>query len=100
MLTGSSNKSPVSSSRSATWYKCKGTVLVLLPLHSIRALASLLLSTSNNVDQLKARLQFGYDAADEARGLVAEERYQEAKRAFADALNMGRRPAIALQELL
>lgn len=63
------------------------------------ALTSFLLSTNGNVDQLKQRLQFGYDAADEARNFLAEEQYKEAAQSFADAFNLGRKPALALQEL-
>ena len=63
------------------------------------AALSILLSSSANVDQLKARLQMGYEAAAEARAFVTDQDYGQAKVAFSDALNLGRRPAISIQEL-
>ena len=63
------------------------------------AVVSFFLSANQNVDLLKQRLQFGYEAADEARSFLQEKKYQEAAASFADALNLGRKPAIELQEL-
>ena len=63
------------------------------------AVWALLLASNKNVDFLKVRLQFGYDAAQEARSFVQDEEYQKAAASFADALNLGRKPALALQEL-
>lgn len=50
------------------------------------------------VEQLQMRLQMGYEAADEARSLLEDKQYQQASSAFMDALNLGRKPALALQE--
>ena len=59
-----------------------------------------LAASSVNVDQLKLRLQMGYDGTEEARGLVAQEKYAQASRTYADALNLGRKSALAWQEIM
>jgi hypothetical protein len=55
--------------------------------------------TDPKLNFLKQRLQFGFDAAQEARSLVEEKQYTKAARSFADALNLGRKAALELQEL-
>ena len=52
-----------------------------------------------NVEQLTLRLEMSYEATDEARGLVADQKYTEASHAYADALNLGRKSALAFQEI-
>ncbi|CAB9506304.1 expressed unknown protein [Seminavis robusta] len=69
-------------------------------MHSLGALfAVLLASNSNNVEFLKQRLLIGYDAAAEATSFLEDQEYEKASRSFADALNLGRKPALKLQEL-
>lgn len=52
-----------------------------------------------DVEQLTLRLEMSYEATDEARGLVANQKYTEASQAYADALNLGRKSALAWQEI-
>jgi len=64
----------------------------------------LLFATDNNsnnveIEQLQMRLQMGYEAADEARSLMQDKQYKQASSAFMDALNLGRKPTLALQEI-
>jgi hypothetical protein len=65
------------------------------------AIVSVLLSTpnGNKIQQLTTRLQFGKDAAQEARDFLQDKQYKQAAAAFADALNLGRKPALTLQEI-
>jgi len=41
----------------------------------------------------------GYAATEEAKALLQDEKYSDAALCFADALNLGRKPALALQEI-
>jgi hypothetical protein len=54
---------------------------------------------TKQVEQLKQRLQLGYEATEEAREYVAAQEFSQAADAFMDALNLGRKSALALQEL-
>ena len=69
---------------------------------ALGAIVSLSLAATGggpNVEQLKLRLEMSYEATDEARGLVVDQKYTEASQAYADALNLGRKSALVFQEL-
>ena len=58
-----------------------------------------LLALNNKVDQLKSRLQMGYQAAEEARQARQAQDYAAAAASLTDALNLGRKPALTLHEM-
>jgi len=58
-----------------------------------------LAASSPKIEQLRLRLQMGYDATKDARSMISAAKYEDASRSYADALNFGRKPALALQEL-
>jgi len=59
---------------------------------------SFILLVATDVNVLKQRLDMALEATQEAKALVAAKKYQDAVTAYADALNLGRKSAIALQE--
>ena len=52
-----------------------------------------------NLERLKSSLDMAFDAASEARDFLAKDKYDEAAQSFGDALNLGRKPVLTMQEL-
>ena len=75
----------------------KTTMFLLLPSSG---LWMVLLALGSKVDQLRARLQMGYDATAEARQAMEQQDYTTAAASLTDALNLGRKPALALHEIM
>ena len=52
-----------------------------------------------NLERLKSSLDMAFDAASEARDFLAKDKYDEAAQSFGDALNLGRKPVLTMQDL-